>query len=413
MEISGFDFIEQNGRLVGLRDPDSGAVLPVISGGDQWDESGFDFISDPTWGSSSPQDYSGFEWASPVDMSAVNAVDLQPYGPLNPAYTGTADVLGSQYTGGTNLANGFNPNPSAPYDPSQAGGFNTPNYVLNNQGLPMAIDPLTGQITGPLPGFNYGAGGAVGAPGAAGLGGGSANPWLAGGLGAAGGLAGLIGSLASGGVTSRSQPNLSTAQKALSQYGVQSLQGLNPFIQGTSPNQIAQNSLLQQIAAGQIPQSITDLVRSAYGPVMQNLMTDATNAGRQAGFYDAPISSPPGGAIVGPGLAQLQGQMAGSVLDQMTKLPGLYNQPINNQIGAAQNQAAGYNTAFGNYPYGQTNSQPIGASVGQGLANVASGAAQGYAGQQAQQQQQNTNNLLMAMAMRNSGQGTASLSGTY
>ncbi len=413
---SSLDLLVEIGGAQYVKDPESGALYPTLSGAQDLEylDTSFDTGN---YGSYDSNDYSGFEWASPIDVPA-------PYtGPLSsPYYSGGSDILGSQgtYGGGTDTA-GWNANPSAAYDPSQGFGLNTPNYVIDRNGVMVGIDPTTGNVTndvyGPYGGA-AGGGGGLGAPGGQaplipGMGSMGGLNSLLGILGAGGTAAGLIGALAGGGVTGRTTYPMSAAQRAQAQYATQSLEGLQPFIQGMSPNQIAQNSLLQQIAAGQIPQSITDLVRSAYAPVLQNLWTDASNAGRQAGFYDAPASSPPGGAILGPGLAQVQGQEAGDILKQMTSLPGIYNTPINNQIGAAQNQASGYTSLFGSYKPPQTTSAPLGPQVGQivnqGLTGLGSGIQQG----QTNANQQNFNNLMTRYMLNGGGGTTPSFSGTY
>jgi hypothetical protein len=177
--------------------------------------------------------------------------------------------------------------------------------------------------------------------------------------------------------------------------------------QGQLPLQQQQASLLGAIMSGQgLAQPYAQAVERAYEPQLGSLYSQAADAGRSRGFYDAPATSPPGGAILGPGLSDLQGQIAASKLNLMQSLPALYNQPINNQGTFAQN----YLGAAQRAPINQQQTQPIGAQIGQGIGNVIGGVAQGY-GQYANQQQQMANqaqsqqtNSLLQQLLRNSGQ---------
>jgi len=246
------------------------------------------------------------------------------------------------------------------------------------------------------------------------IGQGSASPWIGAGLGALGPLAGLIGGLAGGGVTGQSQPQMTTQQKALQGQGTQALGGMTQFAQGTSPLQQQQAGVLgplgqylQQMMSGQGMQglinTLSPMIQQAYAPFAQGLMQQATEAGRRSGFYDAPGTSPPGGAILGPGLAQLQGQQAQSLLQALLQqVPqaamqgaGAFNQPVNQQIGAAGTQAAGYGGLMG--PVGTQQSQPMGNLVGQGLASLGGGIAQGYGAVEGRNQQQANWNALLNM----------------
>lgn len=252
----------------------------------------------------------------------------------------------------------------------------------------------------------------------------SLNPLLGAGLGALGPLAGIIGLLSGGGVTGRTSPQVSTAQKALGTQAQGSLGLLNPFISGTTPLQAQQEAILnplsqflsQLLTGGKQTQRLIDtlspLITQAFSPFAQTLQKQATEAGRRAGFTDAPGSSPPGGAILGPGLAQLQGQEAQALLTALLQqIPqaatvgaNAFNQPINQQIGAASNQASGLTNLFGNFPQGRTTSAPIGPALGQGVAGLLSGAAQGANAAIQQSQQQQFNNSLLNAIQGLSGQ---------
>jgi hypothetical protein len=346
-----------------VKDPETGQLMRGIEGAqDEWYGSDYDAYSyDGGSYDYAPTDYDYGSW-SPSDYN---------YAPEAPAYTGIADVLRDT-------------------------SYSSDPYYSN-----LAADP-SASIASTLPWYSgflptFGGGG--------GTGGGSASPWLAAALGTAGPLASLIGSLASGGQTGATMPKLGTAQRAQIEQANQALQ---PFGLGQTPLQMQQQSLLSAIAAGQIPPQITNLVRAAYDPVMQNIWTQATEAGRRAGFHDAPATGPVGGAILGPSLARAQGQMAGDIMGLMTSLPGIYNQPIATAAGAAANQSGNLLRAAG-LGTGQTTSVPLGQVVGQGLGSVLSGAAQGYGQSQAQQATQKSyEDLLRTLRGTNS-----SLSGTY
>jgi hypothetical protein len=162
-----------------------------------------------------------------------------------------------------------------------------------------------------------------------------------------------------------------------------------------------QAQMLQALSQGQIPQGFSDLVARAYDPAYQQAATRATEGARQAGFYDNPLSSPVGGAIMGPAAAQLQGQQANSLLALMQSLPGLYNQPIQTQAGAAGNQSNALLNAA-RQQTGQTQSAPLGPQIGQAIGSGLQGIGQGI-GQQAQQQQQSQaqNSFLQALQRGN------------
>lgn len=247
---------------------------------------------------------------------------------------------------------------------------------------------------------------------APGVGGGQASPWMGAGMGALGPLAGLIGNLAGGGAGQRVMPQLTTNQKAMQGQGTQALGMMSPFAMGQSPLQQQQAGVLgalgpylQAMMSGQGMQGLigqlSPMIQQAYSPFVQGLMQQATEAGRKSGFYDAPGTSPVGSAILGPGMAQLQGQQAQSLLQAMLQqIPqaamqgaGAFNQPVNQQIGAAQGMASGYGNLMG--PTGTQQSQPMGPQIGQNVATALGGAAQGYLGQQQQNQQQQYQNSML------------------
>jgi len=129
-------------------------------------------------------------------------------------------------------------------------------------------------------------------------------------------------------------------------------------------------------------------VEQAFQPQMGDLYTQAAQQGAARGFHDSPATSPPGGAILGPGLANLQGQMAQAKLGLMQSLPGLYNTPVQTQIGAAGQQANALLNSAG-MERGQTQSQPAGGqimnTIGAGLQGLGQSMGQQQKDQAAQQ----------------------------
>ena len=243
---------------------------------------------------------------------------------------------------------------------------------------------------------------APGAPGAANAG---ASPWLAAGLGALGPIAGLVGTLASGGQgpTSGVKPN--TAQQANMNRGNLMLE---QGAMGSLPAQQMQMSLLQALASGQgLPAGYQQLIEQSFQPQMGSLYEQAVRAGRSRGFHDAPAQSPAGGAILGRGLSDLQGQMAAAKIGMMHSLPQLFNQPAATQGQLAQ--------AYGGQVSDprlmqQTQTAPMGPQIANAVGNVFSGGAQGYNAAQAQKQQQDMNQSILQALQGNqritmSGQG--------
>jgi len=136
---------------------------------------------------------------------------------------------------------------------------------------------------------------------------------------------------------------------------------------------------------------------------MGSLYSQAATAGRSRGFHDAPGTSPVGSAILGPGLANLQGQMAQAKLGMMQSLPGLYNQPIATQGNFAQNYLQ---SAQDPRMMQQTSQQPMGQQIGQGVGGLISGGAQGYNAAVGQNQQQQTlDSLLKSLQQKNTPGG--------
>jgi len=232
-------------------------------------------------------------------------------------------------------------------------------------------------------------------------GGGGLGSMLPGLLGLGGGLASMIGTIAGGGMGPKAQ--MGVPQKAALNQAYGANQQLGQFAQGQSPLQMQQASLLNALASGQgLPPGYAQLIEQAYQPQMGRLYDQAVNAGRARGFYDSPATAPPGGAILGPGLADLQGQMANSKLQMMMGLPGVFQNPINAQMGAAQQQAGGFTNLGRSYqPQQQQNIAPLlGQQLGAGLQGMGQSIGQN---QQQAQQQQFQNSLLQAIRQGNSG----------
>ncbi len=327
----------------------------------------------PDYGSS--WDFGG-RFAPAFDTSWLSSYVAPP--PM-PAYTGTSDVLGSRgmYTPGSMA------DPSATFN---AGQMADPSASIASAG--------GGGISEYLSSLFGGGGGGTGVGGGS-VGGGGTNPLIGGLLGALGPAVGLIGTLASGGVIGTSQPKIPTNAMAQLNAGANAL---SPFATGASPLQQQQASLLNAIASGQgLAQPYAQAIERAFEPQLGSLYEQATNAGRARGFYDAPATSPAGGAVLGPGLANLQGQIAAAKIAQMNALPGLFQQPINTQAMAG-GQWANSMLDAAQRQIGRQQSIPMGAQIGQDLSGLLGGAAAGYnATQQANQQQQFQNSLLSAL----------------
>jgi hypothetical protein len=221
-------------------------------------------------------------------------------------------------------------------------------------------------------------------------------------LGFAGGLAGLIGQLSGGGVQNTRTPQLDSRGKAQFGAAQNANAGLQPFAQGMTPLQKQQQQLLAAITSGQgLNQNYAKAVEGAFEPQMGSLYEQATQAGRKRGFHDAPATSPAGGNVLGPGLADLQGQIAQAKINMMLGLPALFQNPINSQIGAAQGFANAQNSLFNAYPVGQQQSAPMGPQIGQMLSGFLGGMGAGFGQQQNQQQQlQFQNKFLEALNQR-------------
>ena len=247
----------------------------------------------------------------------------------------------------------------------------------------------------------------------------SSDPWrrilLAAG-GAAPGLLSLIGQLA-GGRTQTTTPKLTTNQQALSnqltnQLGTQLPYTEDMFSAGSellaqlarmeNPLQKQQYSILEalaptaaNLASGdmEIPQSLRDLVASAYEPAAGSIATRAIESARNRGFAGGAelLNTGAGGALAGPALSDLAGHESQSLLNALIAFPkaaaeiaGSYNTPISQltTIGTANLQPTqANNTALANAitasGTGSTTTYPVnyGTAAGQALA----GGAQGWA----------------------------------
>lgn len=222
------------------------------------------------------------------------------------------------------------------------------------------------------------------------------------GLGVLGGLAGIAGQLAGGGKgpSQTTQQTRTLTPQAQNQV-TQSYQALTPIAQGISPLQQQQNSLLAALANGQgLPPGYAQLIEQAFQPQMGDIYTQAVNAGRARGFYDAPGTSPAGSNVLGPALSNLQGQMASAKLGLMQSLPGIYNTPIANQTNAAQGLSASLlNGAQFGQGLNQTQNTQAGSlapQIGQMIGVGLQGVGQAVTQQQRDQQQQDNFNRMMS-----------------
>jgi hypothetical protein len=220
-------------------------------------------------------------------------------------------------------------------------------------------------------------------------------------LGALGGIAGLAGTLAGGGNKGTQTPKLDDRAKAQFGAAQNANAGLQPFAQGMTPLQKQQQQLLAAITSGKgLDQNYAKAIEGAFEPQMGNLYEQASAAGRKRGFHDAPATSPAGGAILGPGLSDLQGQMAQAKINMMLGLPALFQNPINSQIGAAQGFANSQGNLFQSYPKGVQASAPLGPQIGTDIAGFLGGVGAGIGQQQNQQQQNLFQNRLMDFMFR-------------
>jgi hypothetical protein len=220
-------------------------------------------------------------------------------------------------------------------------------------------------------------------------------------LGLLGGISGLAGTLAGGGNRGTETPKLDDRAKAQFGAAQNANAGLQPFAQGMTPLQKQQQQLLAAITSGKgLDQGYAKAIEGAFEPQMGNLYEQASAAGRKRGFHDAPATSPAGGAILGPGLADLQGQMAQAKINMMLGLPALFQNPINSQIGAAQGFANSQGNLFQSYPKGVQASAPLGPQIGTDIAGFLGGVGAGIGQQQNQQQQNLFQNRLMDYMFR-------------
>lgn len=202
-------------------------------------------------------------------------------------------------------------------------------------------------------------------------------------LGTGGSLASIIGALVQGGKGATTQPTVNNrAQGSMDSANSQ----LGAGAAGNLPLQQMQMSLLQALASGQgLPPGYAQLIEQAFQPQMGDLYSQAAKQGQTRGFHDAPATSPPGGAILGPGLANIQGQMAAAKLGLMQSLPGMFQNPINSQIGAQQGAATNLmNTA--RTGMGQTTTTPIAGQIGNAIGSGLQGLGQSFGPQDTFQQ---------------------------
>ena len=114
--------------------------------------------------------------------------------------------------------------------------------------------------------------------------------------------------------------------------------------------------LQQNLMAPQIPPHLAALVEQAFQPMMGNIAQQAIMSARNRGFSGGAqlLNEGPGGAVAGPMLADLQGQMAMAKLAQ-------YQQWINSMLQASQQAgglARGYQGTAQGYPTTQKVQQP-------------------------------------------------------
>lgn len=284
------------------------------------------------------------------------------FGDYNSGDFGSFDAFsGGSYSpqdyAGFSLGGGYQPQMQQPF--SLGGGMGQPQMGgMPPQGMGGTMSPqggLQGQPQFSLPPAQApqqgGAGGLMGA--------------LPGILGAGGGLASVIGQLVGGGQGPQQQRTLNNA----GQGAMGSANSMNAnAATGQLPLQQMQMSLLQALQSGQgLPPGYQQLIEQAFQPQMGDLYTQAAQMGQSRGFHDAPATSPPGGAILGPGLSNLQGQMAQAKLGLMQSLPQTFQAPINSQLGAlGTNSQSLTNTAMMNSgsQQQQTNAPMIGNQIG-------------------------------------------------
>ena len=137
------------------------------------------------------------------------------------------------------------------------------------------------------------------------------------------------------------------------------------------------------------------------GPRIVITETDGQTAVSESGAQDTimvALATPVGSNVLGPGLADLQGQIAAEKLKLMMGLPGLYNQPIATQGSFASNflsQAQNPNMMT------QQTSAPLGPQIGAQVGAGLSGISQALGQQQAQQNQVNFQNQLLKQLQQN------------
>ena len=305
-----------------------------------WDDFGFDSGSGSDFGSFdafsggsySPMDYSGLSLGG-AGGSGFNMGDMNAFSPNS----------GNFSQGGldSSFLNQFSQQPGLGQPTGMTG---QPQFQLP-QGQPQMQQPGAGGFMGALPHL----------------------------LGAGGGLASIIGQMVGGGQGQQQQRTLNNA----GQGALNSANSMNAVAgTGQLPLQQMQMSLLQALQSGQgLPPGYQQLIEQAFQPQMGDLYTQAAQMGQARGFHDAPATSPPGGAILGPGLSNLQGQMAQAKLGLMQSLPQTFQNPINSQLNALGGASQGLQqTAMLNS--GQQSQQPIAPMIGNQIGSMMQGAGQ-------------------------------------
>ena len=101
-------------------------------------------------------------------------------------------------------------------------------------------------------------------------------------------------------------------------------------------------NLLTQAASGNLPPELTRLVEQAFQPQLGNIATQAIEAARQRGFAGGAelLNQAPAGALAGPALSDLQGQMAQAKLGLIPMLgqaAGAYSTPAALRMSGTSN----------------------------------------------------------------------------
>ena len=296
-----------------------------------WDDFGFDSGSGSDFGSFDA--FSGGSW-SPQDYDFGNNFSA-PQAPMSAQSFGQQGLpfMGSLVQQDSNAPQqgDIQSGTGMQYDPISNGWSNSQGEQAS---MPQAPQQQGNWFSNMFGGGGANAGGGIPQPqGAMNVQlqqGGGAGGWmgaLPGLLGAGGGLASVIGQMVGGGQGPQQQRTLNNA----GQGALNSANSMNAIgATGQLPAQQMQMSLLQALQSGQgLPPAYQQLIEQSFQPQMGDLYTQAAQMGQKRGFHDAPATSPPGGAILGPGLANLQGQMASEKLKMMMGMPGVFMGAMN------------------------------------------------------------------------------------